>query len=214
MMIVEPSDQERATWPDATRAYVKGIELRNKDLIKERFETYTFNHIKDCPWCDIIPEVLETIGGETTILCINESCTARPYIKQSTKLKAILSWNRRNRSLELTADHCDYYEQELIPQLKAKVKDNLRLAEHWSDGYASLCEELSSIETLRDLVETYFYVNEIGCECCTVSNCDDCMVKALISALYDIIESLDCVGSKHDTCRIKVSCQNEENEDA
>ena len=43
---------------------------------------------------------------------------------------------------------------------------------------------------------------------------DDCMVKALISALYDIIESLGCVGSKHDTCRIKVSCQNEENEDA
>lgn len=43
---------------------------------------------------------------------------------------------------------------------------------------------------------------------------DDCMVKALISALYDVIESLGCVGSKYDTCRIRVLCQNEENEDA
>lgn len=43
---------------------------------------------------------------------------------------------------------------------------------------------------------------------------DDCMVKALIGALYDVIESLGYVGSEHDTCRIKVSCQNEENEDA
>jgi len=180
MMIVEPSDQERATWPDATRAYVEGIELCNEDLIKERFETYTFNHIKDCPWCDIIPEVLETIGGETTVLCINESCAVRPHTKQPAKLNAILAWNRRNSSLELTADYCDYYEQELIPRLKAKVTNNLRLAEHWSAGYISLCEELSSIEDLQDLVETYFDVNEIGCECCTVSNCGECMVCLIL----------------------------------
>lgn len=43
---------------------------------------------------------------------------------------------------------------------------------------------------------------------------DDCMVKALISAIYDVIDSLGHIGSKHDTCRIKVSCENKENEDA
>jgi len=141
MMIVKPSDQERATWPDATRAYVEGIELRNADLIKERFETYTFNHIKDCPWCDIIPEVLETIVGETTILCINESCAVRPHIKQLTKLKAILAWNRRNSSLELTADYCDYYEQELIPQLKAQITKHIRLAKQLRDSLEFIGDE-------------------------------------------------------------------------
>ena len=43
---------------------------------------------------------------------------------------------------------------------------------------------------------------------------DGCMVKALVSALCSVIENLGYQGIKHDTCRIKVSCQNEENEDA
>lgn len=175
MMIVEPSDQERAAWPDATRVYFEGIELRNEALLKERFETEITNNIKDCPWCDMSPAITEVPSGKFMLSCVHEECEVQPHISQETKLKAILAWNRRNRSLELTADHCDYYEQELIPRLKAKVSNNLRLAEHWSAGYASLCDELSNIETLRDLVETYFDVNEIGCECCKVSNCGECM---------------------------------------
>ena len=43
---------------------------------------------------------------------------------------------------------------------------------------------------------------------------DDCMVTALIRALHSVIEGLGSQGTKHDTCRIKVSCQNEENENA
>ena len=43
---------------------------------------------------------------------------------------------------------------------------------------------------------------------------DGCMVKALVSALCSVIENLGYQGTKHDICRIKVSCQNEENEDA
>jgi len=179
-MIVEPSDQERATWPDATRAYVEEIEERNKVLRIKNFEAKTMSEIKDCPWCDKIPEVLETMGDGTTLICTNLDCEVRPRTKQPTKLEAILAWNRRNSSLELTADHCDYYEQELIPQLKTKITKHLRLAEHWSAGYTSLCEELSNIETLRDLVETYFYVHKIGCECCTVSNCGECMVCLIL----------------------------------
>lgn len=147
-MIVEPSDQERATWSDATKAYVEGIELRNEALIKERFETETFNNIKDCPWCDMSPEMVEVPSGKFMLSCVNQECKVQPRTTQQTKLKAILAWNRRNSSLELTADHCDYYQQELIPQLKAKVTNNLRLAENWSAGYTSLCEELSSIENL------------------------------------------------------------------
>lgn len=155
MMIVEPCNQERAEWPDATRAYVEGIEERNKILRRQYFEAKVMNNIKDCPWCDRSPEVLENMSGETTVLCINENCVATIRIKQQTKLKAIQAWNRRNRSLELTADYCDYYEQELIPELKAKITNNLRLAE---------------------LIKDYFYVYEIGCECCTVRNCGECMV--------------------------------------
>lgn len=181
MMIVKPSNQERATWPDATRVYVEGIELRNKDLIKECFETYTFNHIKDCPWCGMLPEIIETSGGEFVLSCIDRDCVVQLSIKQRTKLKAILAWNRRNHSLEFTADHCDYYEQELIPKLKAQITNNLRLAENWSADHASLCGELSNIETLRELVRTYFEVNEIGCECCTVSNCGECMVCLILA---------------------------------
>jgi len=188
MMIVEPSDQERVTWPDATRAYVEGIELRNEDLIKERFETYTFNHIKDCPWCDIIPEVVETIGGETTVLCINESCAVRPHTKQPTHLKAILAWNRRNRSLELTADHCNYYEQELIPRLKAKATKHLRLAEHWNVSYTSACEELGILENLRDLVRQYFDINDIGCECSKVFDCGECYVCLILQNSKETID--------------------------
>lgn len=42
---------------------------------------------------------------------------------------------------------------------------------------------------------------------------DDCMVTALIMALHSVIEGLGSQGTKHDTCRIKISCQNEANED-
>lgn len=180
MMIVEPSDQERAMWSDATIVYVKGIELRNQDLIKERFETYTFNHIKHCPWCEMSPEKVEMPQNRFMLSCVNQECEVQPRTTQLTKLKAIQVWNRRNSSLELTADHCNYYEQELIPRLKTKITDNLRLAERWGTDYTSLCEELSSIENLRNLVETYFDVNDIGCECCTVSNCGKCMVCLIL----------------------------------
>ncbi len=43
---------------------------------------------------------------------------------------------------------------------------------------------------------------------------DGCMINALVSALHSVIEGLGCQGTKHDICRIKVSCQNEGNEDA
>lgn len=53
-----------------------------------------------------------------------------------------------------------------------------------------------------------------GCDTMTFEQreSDACMVKALVSALCSVIEGLSCQGTKHDTCRIKVSCQNEENE--
>jgi len=43
---------------------------------------------------------------------------------------------------------------------------------------------------------------------------NDCVVEALISALYNVIEGLGCQGTKHDICRIKVWCQNEGIKDA
>ena len=43
---------------------------------------------------------------------------------------------------------------------------------------------------------------------------DDCVVEALINALYNVIEGLGCQGTKHDICRIKVWCQNEGIKDA
>lgn len=181
MMIVEPSYQERAAWPDATRAYIEGIELRNRALIKERFETETFNNIKDCPWCDMPPAMVETPSGKFMLSCVNKECEVQPYTSQQTKLKAILAWNRRNHSLEFTADHCDYYEQALIPELKAKITNNLRLAERWSANYTSVCEELGKIEELQKLVQAYFEVNNINCECCAVSDCGECVVCLILA---------------------------------
>ena len=163
-MIVEPSDQERATWPDAARAYVEGIEERNEILRRQYFEAKTMNDIKDCPWRDNSPEVLENMGGDTTVLCINENCVAAISTKQPTKLKAILAWNRRNHSLEFTADYCDYYEQELIPQLKAEVTKHLRLA---------------------GLIKDYFYAYEIGCECCIVRDCGKYMACLILKSIKE-----------------------------
>lgn len=40
---------------------------------------------------------------------------------------------------------------------------------------------------------------------------DKCAVKALVSSLQRVVEALGCLGSKHDTCKIKILCQDEEN---
>lgn len=175
-MIVEPSNQERATWPDATREYVEGIEQHNEALRKQRFEARAINDIKDCPWCDMPPVLKEESVGVFKLSCEQEDCKTQPFTSEPTRLEAILAWNRRNSSLELTADHCNYYEQELIPRLKSKVINTLRLADHWSVSYKLACNDLSGFETLRDLVETHFDVNKIGCECSRVGNCDECIV--------------------------------------
>lgn len=185
MMIVEPSDQERAAWSDATRIYIEGIELRTEALLKERFKTDIANNIKDCPWCDMPPVITEVPSGKFMLSCVHEKCEVQPHTSQETKLKAILAWNRRNHSLEFTADHCDYYEKELIPRLKAKVTNNLRLAEHWNVSYTSICKELKTLDTLQGLVKTYFSVNDIGCECCNVWDCGECMV-CLILKLFGV----------------------------
>ena len=57
-------------------------------------------------------------------------------------------------------DYCDYYEKELIPQLKAKITKHLRLAR---------------------LIKDYFYIHDIGCECCKVRNCGECMVCLILA---------------------------------
>ena len=182
MMIVEPSDRERAEWPDATETYVEALEENNRGLRRQLCEAKTLNNIKDCPWCDTPPVMPDLpVSEKFMVSCANPKCEVQPYTTQETKLKAVRAWNRRNRSLERAADHCDYYEQKLIPKLKAEVTKHLRLAEHCE----SLHDELSSLETLRELVKTYFEVNEIGCECCTVRDCGECMVCLILKSIRE-----------------------------
>lgn len=183
MMIVKPSIQERIELPDAIREYIEGIELHNEALRKQHFEAKTLSEIKDCPWCDIPPTLVEIKSEHFTLSCVHKECAVQPHTSGNSKLQAILAWNRRNRSLELTAHHCDYYEEELIPRLKAKVINNLRLAEHWNVSYTLICEDLKTLKTLQDLVKTYFVVNDIGCECCNVSDCGECMVCLILELL-------------------------------
>ncbi len=160
MMIVEPSDRERAEWPDATETYVEALEENNRALRRQLCEAKTLDSIKDCPWCDTSPVMTDLPTSETFMLsCANPKCEVQPYTTQETKPKAVRAWNRRNRSLELTADHCDYYEQELIPQLRAEATKHLRLA---------------------GLIKDYLYAYEIGCECCSVRNCGECVVCLIL----------------------------------
>ena len=155
-MIIEPSDHECATWSYTTKTYVEALEENNRALRRQLWDAKTLNNIKDCPWCDTSPVMTVLPSSEKFMLsCANPKCEVQPYTTQPTKLEAIRAWNRRNRSLELTADYCDYYEKELIPQLKATETKHLRLA---------------------GLIKDYFYGYEIGCECCTVRDCGECIV--------------------------------------
>ncbi len=164
---------------------VYDLKKNNMTLRKQRSEAEMLNKIKICPWCDTLPDIAETLGGETTLLCLNADCKVKPHTKQPTKLEAILAWNCRNRSLELTADYCSYYEQELIPQLKAKATKHLRLAGHWSSSYTVVHEKLGVLDNFRNLVREYFDINKIGCECCNVSDCGECIVCLILKYAGD-----------------------------